>query len=201
MSVVWGWPAMAPTPASWYLRALHAVAEQYMPRPHQLSATLHRLRRTPPTPPWTAAYLSAFLDEAQAVADERLARQRAAKLRSTSVNGFTRTSVHLPCARLEPYPNIQLRPQLQLAGRQQRLEEITAQAHYKTQDALISVDPDLYQQPSPWRAVDFALGYSGPRPGSRRPFLLWCVVATTSAYMALASSPVPALRAQCHANL
>ena len=48
LSVVWGWLALAPTPAPSYPRALHAVAQQYIPRPHQLSATLRRLRRSPP---------------------------------------------------------------------------------------------------------------------------------------------------------
>ena len=138
------------------------MAEQYIPRPHQLSATL-RLRRSPP--PWTAADLSAFLDEAQAVADERMARQRAAELGSTTVNGFTRASMRLPCARLEPYKDIRPRPEMRLTERQQRLEEITAQAHYETQYRFISVDPELYQvaqQPSPWGDVGFALNLPLP---------------------------------------
>ena len=94
------------------------------------------------------------------MADERMARQRAAELGSTSVNGFTRASMRLPCARLEPYKDTRPRPEMRLAERRQRLEEITAQAHYETQDRFISVDPELYQvaqQPSPWGDVDFAL--------------------------------------------
>ena len=121
------------------------MAEQYILQLQQLSATVRRLRRSPPPPLWTAVDLSAFLDRAQAVADERMARQRAAELGSTSLNGFTGTSMRLPCARLEPYKDIRPWPKMQLAGCRQRLEEITAQAHYETQDGFVSVDLDLYQ--------------------------------------------------------
>ena len=114
------------------------------------------------------------------MAGERMARQRAAEVGFTSVNGFTRASMRLPCARLEPYKDIRLRPKMRLAERRQRLEEITAQAHYETQVRFISVDPDLYrvaQQPSPWGDVDFAVTLPLPVllcPPARRPDSAQC---------------------------
>ena len=99
LALMWGWLAVAPTPAADYIGCLHFLASQYIPLPISLPAVLRRLCCHPP--PWATTALHSFIAEASTVAPDRRSARRMAGLSATSVTSATPASMCLPSARLE----------------------------------------------------------------------------------------------------